>query len=153
MDDERAIKQILKEAHTWSKLDHPNVLSVLGITTKFDSTVSIVTLWMEGGNASAYVQKQKNDPRPLIKDVALGLRYLHSHPEGPIIHADLKGVGLVHKLVDLCNICETGKCVGRLRWSGCPYRLWTFHPSQFLIQHTYDVCMWRITTMDGPGGG
>ncbi|KAI6006311.1 kinase-like domain-containing protein [Pisolithus orientalis] len=131
MDDERTIKQILKEAHTWSKLDHPNVLSVLGITTKFDSTVSIVTLWMEGGNASAYVQKQKNDPRPLIKDIALGLRYLHSHPEGPIIHADLKGENVLVAsdgravLTDFglsilpnssFSIPMTSACGGSLRW-------------------------------------
>ncbi|KAI6142846.1 kinase-like domain-containing protein [Pisolithus tinctorius] len=131
MDDERAIKKILKEAHTWSKLDHPNVLSILGITTKFDSTVSIVTLWMEGGNASAYVQKQENDPRPLIKDIALALRYLHSHPKGPIIHADLKGENVLIAsdgravLTDFglsilpdssFSIPMTSACGGSLRW-------------------------------------
>ncbi|KIO04986.1 hypothetical protein M404DRAFT_530662 [Pisolithus tinctorius Marx 270] len=85
------MKQVLREAHVWSKLDHPNVLPLLGITTEFDLTVSIVTTWMERGNARCFVQERHNDPRPLIGDIAAGLSYLHSHPKGPIIHADLKG--------------------------------------------------------------
>ncbi|KAI6006285.1 kinase-like domain-containing protein [Pisolithus orientalis] len=91
MDDEGIIKQILKEAYIGSKLKHPNILSILGITTRFDFTVSIITPWMEGGNAHTYVQDPDIDPRPLIKDIALGLRYLHTHPKGPIIHRDLRG--------------------------------------------------------------
>ncbi|KAI6132357.1 kinase-like domain-containing protein, partial [Pisolithus croceorrhizus] len=87
----KIIKRALKEAHIWSKLDHPNVLRLLGITTEFDLTVSLVTTWMECGSARSYVQKRHNDPRPLIRDIAEGLHYLHSHPKGPIIHGDLKG--------------------------------------------------------------
>ena len=30
-----------------------------------------------------------------ILDVAQGIFYLHGHPLGPIIHGDLKGVGLL----------------------------------------------------------
>ncbi|KAI6123748.1 kinase-like domain-containing protein [Pisolithus croceorrhizus] len=89
--DVQAIKRALKEAHVWSKLKHPNVLPLLGITTDFDLTVSLVTTWMGRGSARSYVQDRRNDPRPLIRDIAEGLHYLHSHPKGPIIHGDLKG--------------------------------------------------------------
>ncbi|KIO04999.1 hypothetical protein M404DRAFT_949063 [Pisolithus tinctorius Marx 270] len=82
---------MLDEAHTWWQLRHSNVLSILGITTDFDGTVSLVSPWMDGGSAHAYVQNANRDPRPLIKDIALGLRYLHKHPKGKIIHGDLKG--------------------------------------------------------------
>ncbi|KAI6127878.1 kinase-like domain-containing protein [Pisolithus croceorrhizus] len=61
----KVVKRALKEAHVWSKLDHPNVLRLLGITTDFDLTVSLVTTWMECGSARSYVQKRHNDPRPL----------------------------------------------------------------------------------------
>ncbi|KAI6013832.1 kinase-like domain-containing protein [Pisolithus marmoratus] len=89
--DMKVIKRALKEAHVWSKLDHPNVLPLLGITTDFDHTVSLVTTWMERGSARSYVQNRHNDSRLLIRDIAEGLRYLHNHPKGPIIHGDLKG--------------------------------------------------------------
>ncbi|KAI6150061.1 kinase-like domain-containing protein [Pisolithus thermaeus] len=46
---------------------------------------------MGRGSARSYVQDRRNDPRPLIRDIAEGLHYLHSHPKGPIIHGDLKG--------------------------------------------------------------
>ncbi|KAI6006305.1 kinase-like domain-containing protein [Pisolithus orientalis] len=89
--DIETAKRMLKEAHTWSKLEHSNILNILGITTTFDHTVSLVSPWMDGGSAYRYVQKPDRDPRPLVKDIALGLCYLHSHPDGPIIHGDLKG--------------------------------------------------------------
>ncbi|KAI6045342.1 kinase-like domain-containing protein [Pisolithus marmoratus] len=89
--DTERIKRALKEAHVWSKSNHPNVLPLLGITTDFDLTVSLVTTWMERGSAHSYVQNRHNDPRPLIRDIAEGLRYLHNLPKGPIIHGDLKG--------------------------------------------------------------
>ena len=94
-----------------SKLRHENVLPLLGITTGPDGTVSIVTEWMTRGNAHNYVQDTNVDPRPLVSkcptnglcglthlqifDIAHGLFYLHSHASGPIIHGDLKGVGLL----------------------------------------------------------
>ncbi|KAI6096355.1 kinase-like domain-containing protein [Pisolithus croceorrhizus] len=83
-----------REAHIRSKLDHPNVLPLLGITTDFDLTLSLVTTWMERGSARSYVQNRHNDPRPLIRDIAEGLHYLHSHRTGAIIHGDLKGASL-----------------------------------------------------------
>ena len=52
--------------HTWSKLDHPNVLPLIGITTQFDLTVSIVSPWMENGNARDFVHTEFVDPCPLV---------------------------------------------------------------------------------------
>jgi len=103
-------QKFLQEVHVWSKLDHVNILSLLGITTKFDLTVSIVSPWMENGNARDYVRDEAIDPRPLvsahhgggiylnttqIEGIAKGLYYLHSHKPHPIFHGDMKGVGLV----------------------------------------------------------
>jgi len=68
------LQKVLREAHVWSKLDHENVLPLLGITTAFDHTVSMVSLWMEAGNAFDYVQNKDIDPRPLVCfDVWLGI--------------------------------------------------------------------------------
>ncbi|KAI6025737.1 kinase-like domain-containing protein, partial [Pisolithus orientalis] len=72
----------------WSQLQHENIIPLLGITTKFDRTVSMVTEWMERGNAHQYVQDIAVDPHPLLLDIACGMNYLHSHG---IAHGDLKG--------------------------------------------------------------
>lgn len=89
------LKRILQEVHLWSKLSHKNIVQMLGISTDFDSTISIISDWMEMGDAFTYVQNQKNDPRPLIVDIAAGLCYLHSHRLGPILHGDLKGPNIL----------------------------------------------------------
>ncbi|KAI6099793.1 kinase-like domain-containing protein [Pisolithus sp. B1] len=76
------------EINIWSQLQHENIMPLLGITTKFDNTVSMVTEWMERGNAHRYVQNMAVDPRPLLLDIARGLN--HPHDLG-IVHGDVKG--------------------------------------------------------------
>ncbi|KAG6336080.1 hypothetical protein ID866_3006 [Astraeus odoratus] len=89
-EQEEDMKRALHEIHLWSKLHHENVLPLLGITFEFDHTVSMVSAWMEKGNAYEYVQDKSIDPRPLLSDIANGLEYLHNH-NPPIYHGDLKG--------------------------------------------------------------
>ncbi|KAI6148891.1 hypothetical protein BKA82DRAFT_22651 [Pisolithus tinctorius] len=89
------LKHIFREVHVWSKLRHENVVRMLGISTEFDSTVSIISEWMPLGDAHAYIQDTTNDPRPLLQDIASGLDYLHSHELGPIVHGDLKGLNVL----------------------------------------------------------
>ena len=61
-------QKFLKEVHAWSKLAHENVLPLIGITTQFDLTVSIVSPWMAKGNARNHVLRDKSvDPRPLVR--------------------------------------------------------------------------------------
>ncbi|KAI6116494.1 kinase-like domain-containing protein [Pisolithus sp. B1] len=89
--DMAVLKRILREVHIRSKLHHENVVPLLGISTDFDLTISIISEWMPLGNAYNYVQNTENDPRPLLQDIISGLHYLHSHPSGPVVHGDLKG--------------------------------------------------------------
>ncbi|KAI6100653.1 kinase-like domain-containing protein, partial [Pisolithus croceorrhizus] len=77
------------------KLRHDNVVRMLGISTEFGSTVSIVSDWMALGDAHSYVQNEKNDPRLLLMDIASGLYYLRSHSLGPVFHGDLKGFNVL----------------------------------------------------------
>ncbi|KIM60711.1 hypothetical protein SCLCIDRAFT_1216606 [Scleroderma citrinum Foug A] len=93
--DPSVMKSICREVHIWSKLHHDNILPVLGFTTKFDHTISIVSPWMERGNAHAYVQNVDVDPRPLLVGIATGLQYLHSYEPHPIYHGDLKGFNVL----------------------------------------------------------
>ena len=61
-----AVQRALKEVQVWSKLQHENILPLLGITTDFDFTVSIVSPWMQAGNAFDHVQDESVDPGPLV---------------------------------------------------------------------------------------
>ncbi|KIM61183.1 hypothetical protein SCLCIDRAFT_1181819, partial [Scleroderma citrinum Foug A] len=91
----RMCQKLLQEVHVWSKLDHKNVIKLLGVTTAFDHTISIVSPLMSW-NVYDYVQDPDVDPRSLvccmcILGIANGLHYLHMHQEGRIIHGDIKG--------------------------------------------------------------
>ncbi|KAI6021113.1 kinase-like domain-containing protein [Pisolithus marmoratus] len=94
---ETDLKRIFREVHIWSMLRHENIVPMFGITTESNSTISIISEWMSWGNAYMYVQDTENDPRPLVNDIANGLRYLHNYtaPPGPIVHGDLKGLNVV----------------------------------------------------------
>ncbi|KAI6149064.1 kinase-like domain-containing protein [Pisolithus thermaeus] len=93
-ETEAEIKRLFREVHTWSKLRHENIVPMLGISTEFDSTISIISEWMPLGNAHDYVKNTEHDPRPLLEDIASGLCYLHSHELG-VVHGDLKGVNVL----------------------------------------------------------
>ncbi|KAG6332885.1 hypothetical protein ID866_6203 [Astraeus odoratus] len=95
VDDINKLEHILWEVHIHSKLNHKNILRMLGISTDFDNTISIISPWMGMGDAHTYVQLEQNDPRPLLRDTASGLHYLHTHDLGPIVHGDLKGMNVL----------------------------------------------------------
>ncbi|KIM58260.1 hypothetical protein SCLCIDRAFT_98856, partial [Scleroderma citrinum Foug A] len=86
---------IIQEAHAWSRIQHKNILPLIGIVTTFDHAVSFISPWMDNGNAYDYVQNHANDPHPLVLDIASGLNYLHNHEDGPIFHGDLRGVHIL----------------------------------------------------------
>ncbi|KAI6149070.1 kinase-like domain-containing protein [Pisolithus thermaeus] len=91
---EEELKHLFREVHAWSKLRHENIIPMFGISTEFDSTLSIISEWMPWGNAHDYVKHTEHDPRPLIGDIASGLCYLHSHELG-VVHRDLKGANVL----------------------------------------------------------
>ncbi|KIM62181.1 hypothetical protein SCLCIDRAFT_1215533 [Scleroderma citrinum Foug A] len=86
-------KLVLREVQIWCQLRQKNILPLLGITTAFADTVSIVSPWMDT-NAYIYVQDRSIDPRPLIQGIAKGLCYLHNH-QPPVFHGDVKGTNVL----------------------------------------------------------
>lgn len=81
-----AEKAFCKGAITWKRLQHPNVINILGFTV---TPLQIVSDWMPNGNLPDYVKKHPGvNVIGLLCDVANGLHYLHSHG---VIHREIKG--------------------------------------------------------------
>ncbi|KAL4078972.1 kinase-like domain-containing protein [Scleroderma yunnanense] len=90
-----ARQHMVDGVHALTKLRHENIVPLLGVTTKFDGKISLVSEWMEKGNAHEYVQNCDVDPGPLLLGVASGLQYLHSQAPRPIFHGALKGSNIL----------------------------------------------------------
>ncbi|KAG9100250.1 hypothetical protein FRC06_004354 [Ceratobasidium sp. 370] len=73
----KILKDIAQEIYVWSKLRHPNILELIGLST-FHGQISIVSLWMENGTLTEYISKnQEADRFQLCTQVSAGLAYLH----------------------------------------------------------------------------
>ncbi|KAJ6611956.1 kinase-like domain-containing protein, partial [Mycena sp. CBHHK59/15] len=78
-----------REVAVWHRLDHPNIVPLLGITYDFGSHISMVSPWLENGTLNDYLRSREPQPENLgrlLIDIVDGLAYLHSHD---VIHGDL----------------------------------------------------------------
>jgi len=93
----------LREAWTWSRLKHKNVVPLWGIADYRDlfhgaaSQLCMISPWEKLGNAEDFFKKDENErfKGPFLLDIARGLLYLHSAEPLPIIHGDLKGSNIL----------------------------------------------------------
>ncbi|KAH7335896.1 kinase-like domain-containing protein [Rhizoctonia solani] len=127
-DQHKLQRRVIKELSVWRKLEHPNVLKLLGICA-LGGEAGMVSEWMPNGNVIQYTRKHKEvEKMKLIIDVVAGLAYLHRNR---IIHGDLKGANVVvttngtARLVDfgLAKVAEstlkfstTSTAKGTTRW-------------------------------------
>ncbi|KAJ7735514.1 kinase-like domain-containing protein [Mycena metata] len=82
-------KKLRREVAVWYRLDHPNVVPLLGITYDFGTSLSMVSPWLAKGTLHTYLvsgEFQLRYLRRLLADIARGLSYLHSQD---VIHGDL----------------------------------------------------------------
>ncbi|KAG9082547.1 hypothetical protein FS749_006779 [Ceratobasidium sp. UAMH 11750] len=103
---QKILKNIAREIYAWSKLNHPNILELIGLS-KFQNRISIVSPWMENGTLLAYISKKPEVNRyQLCAQICSGLAYLH---ESNMVHGDVKGLNIliseggVAKLTDFGN--------------------------------------------------
>ncbi|KZO92473.1 kinase-like protein, partial [Calocera viscosa TUFC12733] len=94
-----------REAWTWSKLDHPNIVPFLGIANYQKicrgglPQLCMISPWMSMGNIMEYTLRNPSLKRlPLLRDLANGLNYLHTHQPSSIVHGDIRGSNV---LIDL----------------------------------------------------
>ncbi|PCH38313.1 TKL/TKL-ccin protein kinase [Wolfiporia cocos MD-104 SS10] len=102
----RARDHFAREIKVWSKLDHPNVLPLLGIVTDIGYFVQTVAPYMENGSILEYAARNKDANRPrLLCGAAKGLAYLH---EQGVVHGNVRCSNiLITDKVEAC-ICDFG---------------------------------------------
>eukprot|EP01101_Sappina_pedata_P008391 TRINITY_DN4638_c0_g1_i1.p1 TRINITY_DN4638_c0_g1~~TRINITY_DN4638_c0_g1_i1.p1 ORF type:complete len:638 (+),score=270.87 TRINITY_DN4638_c0_g1_i1:222-1916(+) len=100
-----------KELGLLAKLRHPNVVLLMGASTK-PPNLTMVTEFLNGGSLfdAIHTRKQQFQYNTIIKialQAAAGLNYLHlSHP--PIIHRDFKSMNLLLDSDNNAKICDFG---------------------------------------------
>ncbi|KAJ7819194.1 TKL/TKL-ccin protein kinase [Mycena olivaceomarginata] len=130
-----AIKRLARELGVWKRLDHKNVLKLIGTVSDFGPYDSMVCPWLEQGSVSKYMERRGDilsmtDRLQLLCEVADGLNYLH---ENLIVHGDLTGsniliddegkaklcdFGLSSIVVEFCGTSSLTSCIGgAVRWA------------------------------------
>ncbi|KAJ2924641.1 hypothetical protein H1R20_g12446, partial [Candolleomyces eurysporus] len=89
-DWERAKKRLNREMYVWRRLRHPNIAEFYGVALQFDIRPCIVMKWYKNGTAREYLKTYPEYRMAMVRDIALGLVYLHTF-QPPIVHGDLKG--------------------------------------------------------------
>ncbi|KAJ7709284.1 kinase-like domain-containing protein [Mycena metata] len=94
------------EHHTqiWKTLRHPNILQFLGANT-LDNAPFVVMPFMPYTSRNFLRKNPGFDPLKILRDVALGLEYLHQRR---IIHGDLKGINILVDERDRAALCDFG---------------------------------------------
>ncbi|KAF7976172.1 hypothetical protein HWV62_7324 [Athelia sp. TMB] len=103
-------KRIRREISIWQRLQHENVLPLLGTVQHFGRYISLVSPWMENGSLVQYLKECGDDMGILRRlqlagEVASGLLYLHS---SGVIHGDLSGMNVLITNEGKACLCDFG---------------------------------------------
>ncbi|KAG8720358.1 hypothetical protein FRC08_000456 [Ceratobasidium sp. 394] len=102
------MKWAAHEMYAASKLDHPNILRVIGVA-HFRNRVAIVSPWMDNGGVVAYLNANPNaDPCVACTQVSKGLSYMH---QLGIVHGDLKGANILVSRGGVAQITDFGNTI------------------------------------------
>eukprot|EP00005_Dracoamoeba_jomungandri_P005534 CAMPEP_0174260794 /NCGR_PEP_ID=MMETSP0439-20130205/10559_1 /TAXON_ID=0 /ORGANISM="Stereomyxa ramosa, Strain Chinc5" /LENGTH=291 /DNA_ID=CAMNT_0015345123 /DNA_START=47 /DNA_END=922 /DNA_ORIENTATION=- len=109
VDDDFMHKYIEREMDTLTRLNHPNVVQLIGLCIGADD-LFIVTEFVEGGNLRSKLKDESVEMSwPLkvgiLRDVALAMNYLHARG---IVHRDLKSHNLLVAQDYRIKVCDFG---------------------------------------------
>ncbi|KAG8893610.1 hypothetical protein FRB99_001848, partial [Tulasnella sp. 403] len=107
----RVALALIQELNVWAKLDHPNILPLVG----FNLSSSLEQAWLvspyaTNGNLFEYLEQTQPglDKRlELAKDTAKGLEYLHTRTP-PICHGDIKSLNILIHGSGHAMLCDFG---------------------------------------------
>uniref|UniRef100_A0A0M3IFS7 Protein kinase domain-containing protein n=1 Tax=Ascaris lumbricoides TaxID=6252 RepID=A0A0M3IFS7_ASCLU len=88
------VDMFCREVSILCKLQHPNVISLVGACLDDPSQFAIITEFVSNGSLFSLLHEQKRVLEMALRlnigiDVARGMRYLHELAERPVIHRDL----------------------------------------------------------------
>ncbi|KAJ7092196.1 kinase-like domain-containing protein [Mycena epipterygia] len=120
-------RKLRREVAVWYRLHHPNIVSLLGITYDFGSSLSMVSPWMAKGTLNTYLKSGEprlQDFRPLLMDVANGLAYLHSED---VIHGDLHPANILITDAGHAQLTDFGLSMIMPEFEGTSYMTGSIH--------------------------
>lgn len=163
-EQEEAIHSLSREASYMAELRHPSIVQFFGITRlpEGKDTYGIVTKYMEHNLFSVIQDQVISQATPIswatrlkwIRDIAFGLRYLHSKR---INHGDIKSMNvLLSADLQLCQLCDFGSA-GRAATA-------TMHTPQWSAPevvngdvytrksdvYSFGILLWEIITFHHP---
>ncbi|KAI5115408.1 hypothetical protein M0805_001221 [Coniferiporia weirii] len=81
-------KLIAKDIYVWSKLVHPNIITLKGFIKDETGFPAIILEWIDNNSVLDYVKDHPDcDVLHLIVGIAKGLEYLH---DNDVVHADIR---------------------------------------------------------------
>ncbi|KAG8739575.1 hypothetical protein FRC10_005435 [Ceratobasidium sp. 414] len=104
----KILKNVAREIYAWSKLKHPNVLELVGLSM-FRGQISIVSAWMENGTLPEYIVANPGvDRYQLCIQISAGLAHLH---ESDTVHGDMKGSNVLISDKGIVKLTDFGNAV------------------------------------------
>ncbi|KAG8930975.1 hypothetical protein FRC02_003396 [Tulasnella sp. 418] len=104
--EKRLRKRFYREVLLWRRLQHSNVVPLLGYITLPDGLPALISPWYVNGNVIRYLQASPTANRlSLALDVVRGLEYLHSIE---VTHGDLKGENVLVDADGRAGLCDFG---------------------------------------------
>ncbi|KAH9840783.1 kinase-like domain-containing protein [Rhodofomes roseus] len=96
---------ICQEIIMWRRLQHPNIVPMLGIDRHI-FPLSIASAWMDNGTITQFLENYPNEDRlRLLREVCEGLRFLHMET---FAHGDLKSPNILVDSMRHARLCDFG---------------------------------------------
>ncbi|PVF94194.1 kinase-like protein [Serendipita vermifera] len=116
-------RKIRREGLIWSKLNHPNILPLLGFADDdkgFEPFGAFVSPWCSQGNSEEYLSQRGHsmsleERLDLLRGAIEGAAYLHLL-EPPIVHGDIKPANILIDQYGVPKLCDFG--LSSILWEG-----------------------------------